>query len=71
MSNGNPDPPQVTGKQMPVKRNRKPMSIFVIGGAAAIKEFKDIQAAEKAMTGKDFVVIRGHKLQKHVTVSYL
>lgn len=70
MTGGNPDP-QITGNKMPQKRDRKPMAIFVIAGKDAVKQFKDLNAAEKAMSGKDFVVIRGHRLEKHVTTKYI
>lgn len=63
--------PQVSGNKMPQKRDRKPSTIFVIAGESAVKEFKDIQAADKAMQGNDFVVIRGTRLKKAVTVKYV
>lgn len=71
MTSGNDGGIKVTGNQMPQKRDRKPSSIFVVAGKSAVKEFKDIPAAEKAMTGTDFVVIRGQRLEKKISVKYL
>ena len=60
------------GNQMPQKRDRKKSSIFVIAGEAAVQEFEDIKAADRVIKASvDVIVIRGNKLEKRVTTTYI
>lgn len=58
--------------KMPQKRDRKKPMIFVIAGDVVIQDFENMKAADKAIkSGVEVVVIRGNKLEKRVTTTYI